>query len=68
MWRQLIVDGPDNLNCVCKANRNIFLTDDTKKEQRSILKKKINMWLDLLTTADLVSAMVDKNTDRVDIC
>ena len=25
------------------------------------------MWLDLLTTADLVSAMEDKNTERVDI-
>jgi hypothetical protein len=64
---EAIVDGADNLNPVRKAKKNIFLTDASKKAQRAELKKKLNMWLDLLTSSDSVSAMVDKSVERAEV-
>ena len=64
---EAIVDGADNLNPQRKAKKNIFLTDDNKKEQRADLKKKMNIWLDLLANSDSVSAMVDKSVERAGI-
>ena len=63
---EAIVDGADNLNPQRKAKKNIFLTDDSKKDQRNTLKRKINMWLDLLNEGS-VSAMVDKSVERAGI-
>ena len=59
-----VVDGANNLNPVRKAKRNIFLTDATKKEQKSELKKKLNYWIDLLNNSTTVSEMVDKANTR----
>ncbi len=64
---EAIVDGVDNLNPQRKAKKNIFLTDSNKKAQRAELKKKINMWLELLASSDNVSAMVEKSSERSDI-
>jgi len=61
---EAIVDGADNLNPQRKAKKNIFLTDSNKKAQRAELKKKMNMWLDLLENSDNVSAMVDKSAAK----
>ena len=61
---EAIVDGADNLNPARKAKKNIFLTDTNKKAQRAELKKKINIWLDLLSASDTVSAMVDKSVEK----
>lgn len=64
---EAIVDGADNLNPQRKAKKNIFLTDTNKKAQRAELKKKMNMWLDLLASSDNVSAMIEKSSERSDI-
>ncbi len=64
---EAIVDGADNLNPVRKAKKNIFLTDASKKVQRADLKKKLNMWLDLLASSDSVSTMVDKSVERAEV-
>ncbi|MEO7306567.1 MAG: type VI secretion system contractile sheath protein TssC [Ferruginibacter sp.] len=64
---EAIVDGADNLNPQRKAKKNIFLTDSNKKAQRAELKKKMNMWLDLLENSDNVSAMVEKSTAKSEI-
>jgi len=63
---EAIVDGSDNLNPTRKAKKNIFLTDANKKQQRADLKKKLNIWLDLLES-DSVSSMVDKSAERSEI-
>ncbi len=63
---EAIVDGADNLNPVRKAKKNIFLTDAGKKTQRAEVKKKIEMWIDLLTSSDSVSSMVDKSLERAE--
>jgi hypothetical protein len=64
---EAIVDGADNLNPVRKAKKNIFLTDASKKGQRAELKKKLNMWLDLLASSDSVSQMVDTSVERAEV-
>ena len=64
---EAIVDGADNLNPVRKAKKNIFLSDASKKTHRAELKKKLNMWLDLLATSDSVSTMVDKSLERAEV-
>lgn len=64
---EAIVDGADNLNPVRKAKKNIFLSDANKKGQRAELKKKINMWLDLLANSESVSEMVDKSVERAEV-
>lgn len=61
---EAVVDGVDNLNPQRKAKKNIFLTDSNKKAQRTELKKKISMWLDLLENSDNISAMVEKSTEK----
>ena len=66
-FMEAIIDGTDNLNPVRKAKKNIFLTDANKKEQRDVLKKKMQMWLDLLENNDSVSSMVDKSMTRSEI-
>lgn len=64
---EAIVDGADNLNPLRKAKRNIFLNDAGKKEQRQQVKKKMLLWIDLLTNNESVSDMADKCLERADI-
>jgi hypothetical protein len=63
---EAIVDGSDNLNPLRKAKRNIFLTDASKKEQRQQLKKKMLLWIELLSNNESVSEMVDKSIERAE--
>ncbi|NTS43880.1 type VI secretion system contractile sheath protein TssC [Flavisolibacter sp. BT320] len=64
---EAVVDGADNMNPVRKAKRSIFLTDPGKKPQRSDLRKKLQMWIDLLTESTSVSEMIDKSTERAEV-
>lgn len=64
---EAVVDGVDNLNPTRKAKRNIFLTEPGKKTQRTDLKKKLQMWIDLLTENNSVSEMIDKATERAEV-
>jgi hypothetical protein len=59
------VDGLQNLNPERKARKQIFLTGDEKKKEREELKKKIQLWIDVLEQSDSVSAMVDKSTEKL---
>jgi hypothetical protein len=63
---EAVVDGTENMNPVRKAKRNIFLTDENKKGQRTELKKKLQLWIDLLTESNSVSEMVDKSVERAE--
>ncbi len=63
---EAVVDGADNMNPVRKAKRNIFLSDANKKEQRAELKKKIQLWMDLLSNSNSVSEMVDKSVEKAE--
>lgn len=63
---EAIVDGSDNLNPLRKAKRNIFLTDANKKQQREELKKKMSLWIELLSNSESVSEMVDKSAEKAE--
>lgn len=63
---EAVVDGVDNLNPVRKAKRSIFLTDESKKTQRAELKKKLDMWLDLLEQSNTVAEMADKSVEKAE--
>jgi hypothetical protein len=59
------VDGLQNLNPERKARKQIFLTGDEKKKEREELKKKIQLWIDVLEDSDSVAGMVDKSTEKL---
>ena len=64
---EAIVDGADNLNPLRKARRNIFLSDASKKEQRQQVKKKMLLWIELLSNNETVSEMAEKSLERAEI-
>jgi len=47
-----LVDGAQNLNPERKARKNIFLTEPEKKGERDSLKKKLEIWMELLATTN----------------
>lgn len=59
------VDGVQNLNPERKARKQIFLTDDQKKKEREELKRKMQLWVDVLESSSNVSEMVDKSSERL---
>ncbi|KIO76406.1 hypothetical protein TH53_15165 [Pedobacter lusitanus] len=59
------VDGLQNLNPERKARKQIFLTGDEKKKEREELKKKIQLWIDVLEDSDSVAAMTTKSTEKL---
>ncbi len=63
---EAIVDGSDNLNPLRKAKRSIFLTDANKKQQREELKKKMSLWIELLSNSESVSEMADKSAEKAE--
>lgn len=63
---EAVVDGADNMNPVRKAKRNIFLTDASKKQQRAELKKKMQLWIDLLTENNSIAEMAEKSVQKAE--
>jgi hypothetical protein len=59
------IDGLQNLNPERKARKQIFLTDDEKKQEREELKQKLNQWIEALETGGSVGEMVEKSTDKL---
>lgn len=59
------VDGLQNLNPERKARKQIFLTGDEKKKEREELKKKIQLWIDVLESSGSVADMVEQSTKKL---
>ena len=57
---ETVVEGVQNLNPTRKARKKIFLTETTKKDERTALKKTLQLWADMLTESTTLSEMVDK--------
>ena len=53
-----------NLNPERKARKQIFLSDETKKEERKELKRTLTLWLDLLMNTKDTSEMIDKAKEK----
>jgi hypothetical protein len=60
------IEGVQNLNPERKARKKIFLTETGKKAEREDLKNKLKLWIDLLTTHDSVSSMVESCTQKAE--
>jgi len=58
------IDGVQSLNPERKARKNIFLTDNTKKRERAELKKKLELWRDLLASGGDISQMAETSQQR----
>ncbi|GAA4343156.1 DUF5458 family protein [Flaviaesturariibacter amylovorans] len=59
------IDGVKNLNPERKALKKIFLTEGSKKAERESLKKKLDLWIKMLSESDDLSGMFDKATQRL---
>ncbi|GHT35957.1 hypothetical protein FACS189434_14210 [Bacteroidia bacterium] len=58
------VDGIAAMNPERAARKKAFLMDEDRKAARGELKNKINLWIDLLTTSETVSQMLEKSQDK----
>ncbi len=58
------VEGVQNLNPERKARKKIFLSDETKKQERKDLQKKLALWINLLSQSEDITKMLDKCKER----
>ena len=58
------IEGVQNLNPDRKARKRIFLTESTKKEDREVLKKTLEMWSSILNSSDSIVDMVNESEAR----
>lgn len=58
------IDGTQNINPERKARKQIFLNENSKKEERETLKKSLEMWLDVLKGKDRLTDMVAECEDN----
>lgn len=64
MFLEATIDGIQNLNPERKARKQIFLSDTSKKEERTSLKKRLELWLDLLQSSPDVNQMVETSEQK----
>ena len=53
------IEGVQNMNPERKARKRIFLTENSKKEERETLKKVLEIWSSVLSGSDSISEMVE---------
>ncbi|HLZ88273.1 MAG TPA: hypothetical protein VKQ52_13555, partial [Puia sp.] len=58
------VDAVQNLNPSRKARKKIFLEEQSKKEERSELKKTLQWWVDILQSSDDITDMVKNCNEK----
>ena len=63
---EALIDGVQNLNPERKARRDIFMTEASKKADRTSLKKKIDEWVSLLKQTASVAEMIEKGNDKLE--
>lgn len=63
-----IVDGTQNLNPERKARKSVFLTEDDKKAEREQLKRKLDIWVNLLANTTTVDEMASFSEAKAAEC
>ncbi|ADB40104.1 type VI secretion system contractile sheath protein TssC [Spirosoma linguale] len=56
---ETFLEGSQNLNPARKARKKIYLSDPTKATDRAILKEKLKLWVDVLSSSDNQNEMQD---------
>lgn len=60
------VDGSKNMNPAKRALKNIFLSEDAYDKEREGLKKRIELWVELLENSEDAADMVSKAAEKAD--
>lgn len=60
------LEGVQNLNPEKKARKKIFLTEEAKATERTELKKRLELMLELLSSADTVAELVETAQNRAE--
>jgi len=58
------IDGIQNVNPERKARKNIFLSDPEKKKEREELKKRLQIWIELLNQSSSVREIAEKCAEK----
>ena len=58
------LDGSQNLNPDRKARKKIYLDDPTKVTDRAVLKEKLKLWIDVLSSSDNQNEMLDTANNK----
>lgn len=61
------IDDVQNMNPDRKARKKIFLTESSKKLERQKLVKTLEIWNEILSSSDDLSAMVEESEKRSDV-
>ncbi|OQP44689.1 type VI secretion system contractile sheath protein TssC [Niastella yeongjuensis] len=61
------IDAVQNINPERKARKKIFLEENSKKDERTALKKTLKLWLDILQTSDEPAEMIQTCNERSEI-
>jgi hypothetical protein len=61
------IDGVASLNPERKARKNIFLTEAGKKQERQDLKKKLTLWMSLISESQDINEMVEKCNSKTEV-
>ncbi len=62
---ETIIEGVGNVNPAKKARKRIFLTEADKKNDRKQLKKRLQLWTELLGGSETVAEMIEKGETEV---
>ncbi len=60
------IDSVQNMNPERKARKRIFLSENSKKEERQLLKKNLEIWSDIIDSADDILQMIDSCKDKAE--
>ena len=60
------IDGAKVLNPESKARKNIFLTEESRKKDRDILKKQLKLWYDVMSSAENVADVIAIAQEKAD--
>ena len=58
------IDAVQNINPERKARKKIFLEENSKKEERTALKKTLKLWLDIMQSANDPADMIQTCNER----
>ncbi len=60
------IDSVQNMNPERKARKRIFLSENSKKEERSLLKKNLEVWESIIDSADDILQMIDNCKEKAE--
>jgi hypothetical protein len=59
-----LIEGVQNISPQRQARKSIFLTDDSKQLDRSMLKQKLDLWIELLESSEDQTVMLAKTEEK----